>query len=71
VSILDRNACIITTHFKELPCIAVNLIMEVSKLDTEEGSVKVVRVVERNARQSRIMRTITEFRITIALILNI
>jgi len=44
--------------------------MAVSKLDTEEGSVKVVRAVERNARRSRIMCTITEFHKTIALILN-
>jgi hypothetical protein len=31
--------------------------MAVSNLDNEEGSVKAVRVVERNARQSRRMFT--------------
>jgi hypothetical protein len=33
----------------------------VSKLDTEEGILKIVRVVERKARQSVIIFTIAEF----------
>jgi hypothetical protein len=41
--------------------------MAVSKMDTKEGSVKVVKIVERSARHSRIIFTIAEYHTTVLL----